>query len=145
MTSTDPSKALLMQHLFWHIVILRRNFEECWKIWPSLSPPCEVDHYSQTAQSCVCLEKTRRLHHQFQEIVLSWVQWISFMTPYTCWSMPCFRHSRLLLSSTPKIAVALRFPFFVHWIMSCLNFAIYDSLLDFWRPSSITTVHDKLE
>jgi hypothetical protein len=26
-----------------------------------------------------------------------------------------------------------------------LNSAIYDSLLDFWRPSSITTVHDKLE
>jgi hypothetical protein len=28
----------------------------------------------------------------------------------------------------------------VHWITSRLNFAVYDSLLDFWRPSSITTV-----
>jgi hypothetical protein len=26
-----------------------------------------------------------------------------------------------------------------------LNFAVYDSLLDFWRPSSITTVHNKLD
>jgi hypothetical protein len=26
-----------------------------------------------------------------------------------------------------------------------LNFAVYDSLLDVWCPSSITTVHDKLE
>jgi hypothetical protein len=26
-----------------------------------------------------------------------------------------------------------------------LNFAVYDSLLHFWRPSSITTVHDTLE
>jgi hypothetical protein len=26
-----------------------------------------------------------------------------------------------------------------------LNFGVYDSLLDFWCPSSITTVHDKLE
>jgi len=58
----------------------------------------------------------------------------------------CFRHSRMLLSSTPKIAVALGFPFSsAHWITSRLNFAVYDSLLDFWRPSSITTVHDKLE
>jgi hypothetical protein len=57
-----------------------------------------------------------------------------------------FRHSRTLLSSTPKIAAALRFPFSsAHRITSCLNFAVYDSLLDFWRPSSITTVHNKLE
>jgi len=57
-----------------------------------------------------------------------------------------FRHSWTLLSSTPKITVALRFPFSsVYQITSCLNFAIYDSLLDFWHPSSITTVHDKLE
>jgi hypothetical protein len=51
-----------------------------------------------------------------------------------------------LLSLIPKIAVALRFPFSsAHLITSRLNFAIYDSLLDFWRPSSVTTVHDKLE
>jgi hypothetical protein len=25
MTSSDPPKPLLMQHCFWHIVILRRN------------------------------------------------------------------------------------------------------------------------
>jgi len=58
----------------------------------------------------------------------------------------CFRHSRTLLSSTPKIAAALRFPFSsMHQITSRLNFAVHDSLLDFWHPSSITTVHDKLE
>jgi len=58
----------------------------------------------------------------------------------------CFRHSRTLLSSTPKIAAALRFPFSsAHRTTSRLNFAVYDSLLDFWRPSSITAVHDKLE
>ena len=38
------------------------------------SPPREVDHNSQTVQSCVSHERTRRLHHQFQEIALSWVQ-----------------------------------------------------------------------
>jgi hypothetical protein len=58
----------------------------------------------------------------------------------------CFRHSRTLLSSTPKIAAALRFPFSsVHRITSRLNFAIYDSLLGFRHSSSVTTVHDKLE
>jgi hypothetical protein len=135
----------------------------------------------------------------------------------------CLRHSRTLLSSTPKTTAALRFPFSsVHRITSHLNFAVYqgsstfqivratvtismmpaghkaihdvhiqiigksgrsvnlttnryimcrqrarlgfvvifskrpaghalktpavyDSLLDFWRPSSITTVQDKLE
>jgi hypothetical protein len=58
----------------------------------------------------------------------------------------CFRHSRRLLSSTPKIAVALRFPFSsAHWITSRLNFAVYDSLLDFWRPSSVTMICDELE
>jgi len=41
----------------------------------------------------------------------------------------CFRHSRTLLSSTPKIAMALRFPFSsAHRITSRLNFAVYDSL-----------------
>jgi hypothetical protein len=57
----------------------------------------------------------------------------------------CFRHSQTLLSSTPKIAAALQFPFYVHRITSRLNFAVCDSLLDFWRPSSKTTVHDKLD
>jgi hypothetical protein len=58
----------------------------------------------------------------------------------------CFRQSRMLLSSTPKIAAALRFPFSsVQRITSRLNFAVYDSLLDFRHPSSVTTVHDKLE
>jgi hypothetical protein len=32
-----------------------------------------------------------------------------------------------------------------HRITSRLNCAVYDSLLDFWRPSYITMVHDKLE
>jgi hypothetical protein len=46
-----------------------------------------------------------------------------------------------LLPSTPKTAAALRFPFSsVHRITSHLNFAVCDSVLDFWRPSSITTV-----
>jgi hypothetical protein len=57
----------------------------------------------------------------------------------------CFHHSQTLLSPTPKIAVALQLPFSAHRITSRLNFAMYDSLLDFWHPSSITTVHDKLE
>jgi len=58
----------------------------------------------------------------------------------------CFRHSQTLFSSTPKMSVALRFPFSsVYWITSRLNFAIYDSLLGFWHPSSITTVHNELE
>ena len=57
-----------------------------------------------------------------------------------------FRHSRTLLSSTPKIAAGLRFPFSsAHRVNSSLNFAIYDSLLDFRHPSSVTTAHDKLE
>jgi len=43
----------------------------------------------------------------------------------------CFRHSQMLLSSTPKTAAALWFPFSsAHRITSCLNFAVYDSLLD---------------
>jgi len=58
----------------------------------------------------------------------------------------CFHRSRTLLSSTLKIAAAFRLPLSsAHRITSCLNFAVYDSLLDFWRPSSITMVHDKLE
>jgi hypothetical protein len=57
----------------------------------------------------------------------------------------CFHHSRTLPSSTPKIAAALRFLFSAYQITSRLNFAVYDSLLDFWRSSSISMVHDKLE
>ena len=58
----------------------------------------------------------------------------------------CFHHSWTLLSSTPKIAAALRFPFSsAHRITSSLNFAVYDSLLEFRHPSSITMVYDKLE
>jgi hypothetical protein len=58
----------------------------------------------------------------------------------------CFRYGRTLLSSIPKIAAVFRFPFSsVHRITSRLNFATYDSLLDFRCPSSVTTVHDKLE
>jgi hypothetical protein len=34
-------------------------------------------------QSCVTLEKMQRLHHQFQEIVLSWIQLISFVLPHS--------------------------------------------------------------
>jgi hypothetical protein len=30
MSSLDPSKALLMQHFFWHIVILRCNTSPIW-------------------------------------------------------------------------------------------------------------------
>jgi hypothetical protein len=42
--------------------------------------------------------------------------------------------------------VALQFPFSsAHRISSCLNFAIYDSLLDFRHPSSVTMVYDKLD
>jgi hypothetical protein len=49
----------------------------------------------------------------------------------------CFCHSRMLLSSTPKIAAALRFPFSsVHQITSRLNFAIYESnIQDFCNTS----------
>jgi hypothetical protein len=40
----------------------------------------------------------------------------------------------------------MKFPFSsAHQIISRLNFAIYDSLLDFRRPSAVTMVHDKLE
>ena len=52
-----------------------------------LSTPCEVDHNLQTVRSCVSHERTWRLHRQFQEIVLSWVQWISFVTPQSRWSL----------------------------------------------------------
>jgi hypothetical protein len=31
-----------------------------------------------------------------------------------------------------------------HQTISCYNFAIYDSIFDFWLSSSITTVHDVL-
>jgi hypothetical protein len=103
-----------------------------------------VDHNSQTVQSCVSLEKTCRLHHQFQEILGP----VNFLrdASHPLIAALCFRHSRTLLPSTPKIAATLRFPFSsAHRITSRLNFAIYESRLDFRHPSSITTVHDKLE
>jgi hypothetical protein len=69
-----------------------------------------------------------------------------FVMPHLLIAALCFRHSRTLLSSTPKIAAALRFPFSsAHRITSRLNFAVYDSLFNFWRTSSITPVHDKFE
>jgi hypothetical protein len=39
-----------------------------------------------------------------------------------------FRHSRTLLSSTPKISAALWFPFCAHWIILRLNYALCYSL-----------------
>jgi hypothetical protein len=50
----------------------------------------------------------------------------------------------MLLSSTPKFEAALQFPLSsTHRIASRLNFAVYYSLLDFLRPSSITRVKKK--
>jgi hypothetical protein len=44
----------------------------------------------------------------------------------------CFHHSWALLSSAPKIAVALRFPLsYVHQTTSHLNFSVYVSPLEF--------------
>jgi hypothetical protein len=62
-------------------------------------------------QSCLSLDKTWRLHRHFQEIILSWVQWISFIILHT-WRIGawCFHYSWTFLSSTPKTAVALHFP-----------------------------------
>jgi hypothetical protein len=68
------------------------------------------------------------------------------VTPHTRWSLPCVSATVewMLLSSTPNFAAALRFPLSsAHRITSRLNFAVYDSLLDFWRPSSITRVKKK--
>jgi hypothetical protein len=50
----------------------------------------------------------------------------------------------MLFASIPKIAVTLQFLFYAHHT-TCLNFAANDSLLDFWRTSSITMVHAILE
>jgi hypothetical protein len=117
------------------------GFKTTSRNWPSLLPPHEVDHNSQTVQSCVPLEKTWRLHHQFQEI-MTFLRDASHPL-IAAW---CFRYSRSLLSSTPKLAAALRFPFSSpHRITSRLNFAVCDSLLDLRRPSSITMEHDKLD
>jgi hypothetical protein len=58
----------------------------------------------------------------------------------------CFCHGQSLLSSTPKIAAALQFHFSsAKRITSHFNFLIYENLLDFWRPSSITMIHNKLD
>jgi hypothetical protein len=38
MTSLDPSKALLMQHFFWHIVVLRHNASPIHRINPMAHP-----------------------------------------------------------------------------------------------------------
>jgi hypothetical protein len=64
------------------------------------------------------------------------------VTPHTRWSQPCVSATAFINS---KNCSGLQFPFSAHRITSHLNFAVYDSLLDFWRPSSISTVHDKLE
>jgi hypothetical protein len=127
--------------LFWHIVVLRCNFEECAKIWPSLSPPCEVDHnYKQSRLVSLLKKKMRRLHYQLlgSSEFLSWR-----LTPADrCTVFPPQSNFAFINS---KNCSALRFPFSAHRITSGLNFAVYDTLFDFWHPSSITTVHDKLE
>jgi hypothetical protein len=136
-----------MQHFFWHIVVLRRNFEECSKIWPSLSPPHKVDHNSQKVEPCVSLEKNAKTTSSTSGN-RPFLDPVNFLrdASHPLIAALCFRHSRTLLSSTQKIAAALWFPFSsAHRITSRLNFAVYDSLLDFWQPSSISTVHDKLE
>jgi hypothetical protein len=121
----------------------KNDFRECSKIWPSLSPPREVGH---TNSPVLCLSwknvKTASLilgNHPFFGPV-------NFLcdASHPLIAALRFDHSRTLLSSTAKIAATLQFSFSAHQITSRLNFAIYDSLLDFWRPS-ITTVHDKLE
>jgi hypothetical protein len=58
----------------------------------------------------------------------------------------CFCHSRKLLLTTPKTAAAaLHFLPTLRVEQSHLNFVVYDSLLDFWHPSSTTVVHNILE
>jgi hypothetical protein len=55
----------------------------------------------------------------------------------------CFSHSQTLLSSTPKITVALRCHSSLAYRTLCLNFAtVCDSLLDFWCPSSTTDIYE---
>ena len=112
-----------------------------------LSPPCEVDYNSKNSP-------VLRLSRKNLKTALSISGNRPFLGPVNFFrdaSHPliaalCFRHSRTVLPSTPKIAAALRFPLSsAHQITSRLNCAICDSLLDFWRPSSITRVHDKLE
>jgi hypothetical protein len=79
------------------------------------------------------------------EIILSWVQWLSSVTRHTLWLLPCVSAPvKRCLHQLQKIAAALWFPFSTaHRRISRLNFALYDSHLYFWCPSSITTVHDK--
>jgi hypothetical protein len=97
-------------------------------------------------QPCVPLGKNVKLQHQFQEIILSWVQSISFVVPHSLITALCFHRSRTLLSSTQKTAVVSQFPFSsAHRTTTHLNFVVYNMLLDFWCPSSITMVHDKLD
>jgi hypothetical protein len=136
MTSTDPSKALLMQHFFWHIIILRRNFEERSKIWPSLSPPHEVD-LTHKQSRLASLLKTNAKTASSTSGNRPFLGPVNFLrdTSHPLITALCFRHSRTLLPLTPKIAVALWFPFSsAHRITSRMNFAVYDSLLDFWCP-----------
>jgi hypothetical protein len=96
-------------------------------------------------QSCSTHEKTQRLHHQFQEVFLALV--CEFLLQCLTLSDRCLVFLlQTLLSPTPKITSASQFRFSsAHQTISHLNFAIYDILLDFWRPSSITMVHEKLD
>jgi hypothetical protein len=77
--------------LLWNIVVLCRNFEECSEIWPSLLPPHEVDHNSQTVQSCISLEERKITKTASSTLGNRHFlgQWISFVTPHTRWSLHC--------------------------------------------------------
>jgi len=115
-------------------------------MWPSLSPPREVDHNSQTVQSCISLEKNVKTASSISGN-RPFLDPVNFLpdASHPLIAVLCFHHSQTFLSSTPKLAAALQFPFSAHRITSRFNFAVYDSLLDFWHPSSITMVHNKLE
>jgi hypothetical protein len=108
-----------MQHFFWHIVVLCRNFEECSKIWPSLSPPCEVDHNSQTVQSCVSLEKKNVKTASNTSGNHPFLGPVNFLrdASHPLIAALCFRQSRTLLSLTPKIAAALQFPLRTEYLL----------------------------
>jgi hypothetical protein len=56
-----------------------------------------------------------------------------------------FHRSRTVFSPTPKTAAALWFFFSACQTTSCFNFAVYDSLLDFYHPCPIIAVHGMLE
>jgi hypothetical protein len=87
----NPSKALLMQHFFWHIVVLCRNASPIRRINVMVHPLLAFKQLWGMFKDLASLlkGKTWRLHHQFQETVLSWVKWISFVMPHTHWSLPC--------------------------------------------------------